>query len=50
MVALVDAASTDAFRTSVGDAYHSATRMVPEIYPVEAAQGAEVFDKEKTDR
>jgi galactokinase len=47
MVALVDAASTDAFRTSVGDAYHSATRMVPEIYPVEAAQGAEVFDKEK---
>jgi galactokinase len=50
MVALVDSACTDAFRTAVGGAYRGATGMVPEIYPVEAAQGAEVFDKEKTDR
>jgi galactokinase len=45
MVALVDAASTDAFCAAVGKAYGKAAGMVPETYPVEAAQGAEVFDK-----
>lgn len=47
MVALVDAARTDAFRAAVLDAYHSATQVRPEIYPVEAAPGAELFDKEE---
>lgn len=50
MVALVDAARSDAFRTAVLDAYHGATDVIPEIYPVEAAQGAEVFDREKVSR
>ena len=45
MVALVDAASTDAFRTAVLDAYYSATQVRAEVYPVEAAQGAAVFDR-----
>jgi galactokinase len=44
MVALVDAASTGAFRTAVQDAYYSATQVRAEVYPVEAAQGATVFD------
>jgi galactokinase len=44
MVALVDAASTDAFRSAVLDAYYSATQVRAEVYPVEAAQGAAVFD------
>ena len=30
MVALVDAACTDAFRTAVRNAYHGATRIVPD--------------------
>ncbi|MGA2181980.1 MAG: galactokinase [Bryobacteraceae bacterium] len=47
MVALVDAACTDAFRAAVLAAYHSATQVLPEIYPVGAAPGAEVFDREK---
>jgi galactokinase len=47
MVALVDAASTDAFRAAVGDAYYSATQVRPEIYPVEAAPGAELFNIEE---
>jgi galactokinase len=49
MVALVDAASTDAFCAAVGNAYGKAAGMVPDIYPVEAAQGAEVFDRGKLD-
>jgi len=44
MVALVDAASAGAFRASVMDAYLHATGVRPEIYPVEAAPGAELFD------
>ncbi len=44
MVALVDAASTEAFRAAVGEAYCSATQVRPEIYPVEAAPGAGVFE------
>ena len=44
MVALVDAASTDAFRAHVQEAYRSATDVAPEIYAVEAAPGAEVFE------
>lgn len=50
MVALVDTALTDAFRAAVLDAYRSATHVIPEIYPVEAAAGAEVFDREKIGR
>jgi galactokinase len=44
MVALVDAARTDAFRAAVRDAYYDSTQVHAEIYPVEAASGAEVFD------
>ncbi len=47
MVALVDAASTDAFRAAVREAYHSATQLRPEVYPVEAAPGAELFAREE---
>jgi galactokinase len=43
MVALVDGASADAFQSSVRDAYQSAAQVLPEIYPVEAAQGAGLF-------
>ena len=43
MVALVDAARTEAFRAAVLDAYHCATQVRPEIYQVEAVRGAEVF-------
>ena len=43
MVALVDAASTDAFRAAVLDTYYAATQVRAEVYPVEAAEGAEVF-------
>jgi galactokinase len=50
MVALVDTASTGAFRASVLDAYRSATDVTPEIYPVEAAPGAEVFEAGKLAR
>jgi galactokinase len=45
MVALVDAADSDAFRSAVSDAYRSATGVTPEIYPVEAAAGAGVFQR-----
>jgi galactokinase len=45
MVALVDGARTDDFRTAVLGAYHSATQVRAEVYPVEAAQGAAVFDR-----
>jgi hypothetical protein len=47
MVALVDAACSDAFGAAVLDAYRSATNVMPEIYPVEAAPGAEVIATEK---
>jgi galactokinase len=50
MVALVDAASSDAFGAAVLDAYRSATDVMPEIYPVEAAPGAEVFDRAEVSR
>jgi hypothetical protein len=43
MVALVDTACSDAFRAAVMDAYRSVTNVMPEIYPVEAAAGAEVL-------
>ena len=43
MVALVDAGLTDAFRTAVRETYLSLTQVDPEIYPVEAAPGAELF-------
>jgi galactokinase len=44
MVALVDAASTDDFRTAVRDVYYASTHVYPEIYVVEAAPGAGVLD------
>ncbi len=47
MIALVDDASTNAFRAGVLDAYHSLTQVRPEIYVVEAAPGAEVFDRKE---
>jgi len=47
MVALVDATRTDAFRAAVREAYYRSTQVDPEIYPVEAAPGAEVFDGAK---
>jgi galactokinase len=47
MVALVDAASAHAFRAAVGDAYRGATQVRAEIYPVEAASGAELFNVEE---
>ena len=40
MVAFVEREKTEAFTQSVGDAYFRATRVRPEIYPVEAAAGA----------
>jgi galactokinase len=43
MVALVDASSTDAFRAAVLDSYHGATGVQAEVYTVEAAQGAGLF-------
>jgi len=47
MVALVDAARTDAFRAAVLDIYHGLTQVRPEIYLVEAASGAGVLDKKE---
>ncbi len=47
MVALVEAAQTDAFRAAVLDAYRGATQLDAEIYPVEAAPGAGVFHREE---
>jgi len=47
MVALVDGASTDAFRTAVLDIYYGLTQVSPEIYLVEAAPGAGVFDRKE---
>jgi galactokinase len=39
MVAFVEAASVLAFAASVREAYFAATRMQPEVYPVEAVDG-----------
>jgi len=47
MVALVDGASTDAFRAAVLDIYYGLTQVSPEIYLVEAAPGAGVFDRKE---
>ncbi|MGD0361715.1 MAG: galactokinase [Bryobacteraceae bacterium] len=44
MVAMVDAARTADFCAVAADVYLSATQVRPEIYPVEAAPGAERFD------
>ena len=46
MVALVDAASTDAFRAAVQETYQNAVHVLPEVYPVEAAAGAEIFARD----
>ena len=43
MVAFVEQAQTEAFAEAVGKAYFGATRVRPEIYPVEAAAGAGCF-------
>ncbi len=44
MVAFVDARSTDHFRTAVVESYMNATGLRPEVYPVEAATGAAIFE------
>ena len=44
MVALVDAAHTDAFCAAASEAYRRATQVTPDIFPVEAAPGAGLFD------
>ncbi len=50
MVAFVDAKRTDAFRAAVVDAYKELTKVVPEVYVVEAANGAGLFSKEEIAR
>ena len=47
MVALVDAASIGAFAGAVSESYERATGIQPEIYPVEAAAGAGVFQPDR---
>jgi galactokinase len=44
MVALVDAAQTGAFRSAVLSLYRDLTGVTAEIYPVEAARGAEILE------
>jgi galactokinase len=46
MVAFVDAASMDDFREAVIGSYYGATGLRPEIYPVESAPGAAIFEPE----
>jgi galactokinase len=46
MVAIVDAPSTDDFRAAVFESYQRASGLRPEIFPVEAAPGAAVFQPE----
>lgn len=43
MVALVDAAQTEAFRASVIDSYSRSMQTAPEVWPVVGARGAEAF-------
>jgi galactokinase len=50
MVALVDAERADMFRAGVQDAYQRAMPVVPEVYVVEAANGAAVFNREEISR
>jgi galactokinase len=50
MVALVDAERADMFRAGVQDAYQRAMQVVPEVYVVEAANGAAVFNREEISR
>ncbi len=47
MVAFVDAERTDAFRAAVAHAYQSSTQVAPEVYVVEAANGAGLFNREE---
>ncbi len=47
MVALVDTARTDTFRSAVLNIYHGLTQVRPEIYLVEAASGAGALDKKE---
>lgn len=49
MVALVEAVSTDVFRDAVSESYFNATQVRPEIYPVDAASGAAVFNPQRTE-
>ncbi len=46
MVAFVDTEWTNDFCAAVSSGYFNATQTTPEVYPVEAANGAEVFDRE----
>ena len=43
MVAFVETAKTDAFAAAVSERYCDRTGLTPEIYPVEAAEGASVM-------
>jgi galactokinase len=47
MVALVEDAHANEFRDAVSEAYCSVAQVRPEIYPVEAAPGASVFEPEQ---
>ncbi|MGA7412593.1 MAG: galactokinase [Bryobacteraceae bacterium] len=47
MVAFVEAERTDVFRTGVVGSHQQATQVFPEVYVVEAANGAAVFDGEE---
>ena len=46
MVAIVDAATTADFSDAVQHGYFAATQVDPEIYPVQAAPGAGIFERE----
>ena len=47
MVALVDSAQTESFRADVVRRYRHLTQVSAEVYPVEAAPGAEIFRREE---
>ena len=47
MVAFVDAAGVDDFREAVIRSYYGATGLHPEVYPVESAPGASVFEPQR---
>jgi galactokinase len=46
MLAFVEAAGVDAFEHHVRGSYEAATGIKPEVYPVQAAAGAEVLNLE----
>ena len=50
MVALVDSVRSAAFQAAVVEQYYAATQVRAEVYPVEAARGAEVFSPAESSR